>query len=47
MSEKSVKNGEVWKDTDGNMIQAHGGGICKAGGKYYWYGEYRGDGTFY
>lgn len=33
--------GEVWKDTDGNSINAHGGGILYHEGTYYWYGEYK------
>ena len=33
--------GEVWNDTDGNPINAHGGGILYHNGKYYWYGEYK------
>jgi beta-xylosidase len=33
--------GEVWLDTDGNPIQAHGGGILTRGDTYYWYGEDR------
>lgn len=32
--------GEVWKDTDGNPINAHGGGLLYHDGTYYWYGEY-------
>ena len=32
---------ELWKDTDGNHIQAHGGGIIKIKKTYYWYGEQR------
>ena len=32
-------NGFVWKDTDGKMLQAHGGGILYEKGIYYWYGE--------
>ncbi|MGG1636088.1 S-layer homology domain-containing protein [Paenibacillus sp. NRS-1760] len=37
----SIKNGEVWLDTDGVPIQAHGGGIIydEKTKKYYWYGE--------
>jgi beta-galactosidase len=36
-------NGEVtervkWLDTDGNLINAHDGGILFVEGKYYWYG---------
>ena len=33
--------GEVWPDTDGNPIQAHGGGILVHDNVYYWYGEDR------
>ena len=31
--------GEVWLDTNGAPIQAHGGCILAANGRYYWYGE--------
>ena len=34
-------NGEIWLDTDGNPINAHGGGILYHNGRYYWYGEYK------
>ena len=37
-----MKNGTIWKDVDGNDIQAHGGCIIKHGGIYYWYGEHKG-----
>ncbi len=33
--------GEIWADTDGHHIQAHGGGVLFDGGTYYWYGENR------
>ena len=33
--------GEVWSDTEGNPINAHGGGILYYEGTYYWYGEYK------
>lgn len=33
--------GERWLDTDGNPINAHGGGILYHEGTYYWYGEYK------
>jgi hypothetical protein len=33
--------GEVWKDTNGNPINAHGGGLLYYKGIYYWYGEYK------
>lgn len=36
------KNGEVWYDTDGNIIQAHGGCIINYANKWYWYGEHKG-----
>lgn len=32
-------NGQVWLDTDGNKIQAHGGCIINYDNTYYWYGE--------
>ncbi len=36
-----IVNGEVWLDTQGNPVNAHGGGILYHNGKYYWYGEYK------
>lgn len=36
-----IRPGEVWPDTNGNHIQAHGGGIIKIKNTYYWYGEQR------
>ena len=33
--------GQVWSDTDGNPINAHGGGLLYHDGTYYWYGEYK------
>lgn len=35
------ENGSPWKDTDGKIINAHGGGMMQFGGKYWWYGECR------
>lgn len=32
---------EIWNDTEGNPINAHGGGILFHKGTYYWYGEYK------
>ncbi|HLH02571.1 MAG TPA: family 43 glycosylhydrolase [Bryobacteraceae bacterium] len=37
-----IRPGEVWLDNRGQPIQAHGGGILKHDGAYYWFGEYRG-----
>ncbi len=34
-------NGELWLDTNGKPINAHGGNIIKYADKYYWYGENR------
>lgn len=31
----------TWNDTDGNYINAHGGGLLLHEGKYYWFGEHR------
>jgi len=41
MVEKKIVPGEVWKDTNGRPIQAHGGGILKSGAYWYWFGEDR------
>lgn len=35
----SFAPGEIWNDTDGNPINAHGGGVLYYEGTYYWYGE--------
>jgi len=34
-------NGQLWPDTDGNHINAHGGNIIQYQNLYYWYGENR------
>ena len=34
-------NGQLWFDTDGEHINAHGGNIILHDGIYYWYGEHR------
>lgn len=44
--EKSIASGEVWRDTDGNVINAHGGGVLLHEGKYYWFGEHRPESGF-
>lgn len=33
--------GEIWPDTDGVHINAHGGGILFHEGVYYWFGEHK------
>jgi len=35
----SFKPGEQWFDTNGKLIQAHGGSVLYEDGIYYWYGE--------
>lgn len=35
----SIKPGEEWLDTDGKIIQAHGGSVLAVDGVFYWYGE--------
>ncbi len=35
----AFRPGEVWRDTDGKPINAHGGGVLFHEGVYYWYGE--------
>lgn len=35
----SIRPGQVWLDTNGNRIQAHGGSVMYWEGAYYWYGE--------
>ena len=37
----TIRPGEIWKDAAGDTINAHGGGVIFADGKYYWYGEHR------
>ena len=41
-----IVNGTEWLDTEGNVINAHGGGMLKVGEYYYWIGENRRDGVF-
>lgn len=41
MSSSTFLPGQIWYDTEGNPINAHGGGILWHEGVYYWYGEQR------
>lgn len=43
-SETMFTPGRAWYDSDGNIINAHGGGILKFKDKYYWFGELRTEG---
>ncbi len=38
---RTLQNGTLWKDVNGNPIHAHGGYILYHEGYYYWYGEDR------
>jgi hypothetical protein len=43
----TVTNGTQFTDTSGNGVHAHGGGVIRVGGYYYWFGENRNpDNTF-
>lgn len=39
MAYHSFRPGQVWLDTEGKRIQAHGGSVFYENGTYYWYGE--------
>ncbi len=39
----SFRPGKLWFDIDGRLINAHGGGILYHGGRYWWYGEHKGE----
>ena len=36
---KEIRSGEVWPDSEGKPVNAHGGGVLAHEGTYYWYGE--------
>lgn len=36
---KAFHPGKLWLDTDGRMVNAHGGGVVFYNGTYYWFGE--------
>jgi hypothetical protein len=42
-SAKWIVPGARWRDTDGNLVNAHAGGITvdQESGKFYWFGEYK------
>lgn len=37
--------GNLWLDNNEKIINAHGGGILYHAGKYYWFGEHKGENT--
>ena len=36
-----IQSGQDWLDTKGNLIEAHGGDVFQANGKFYWVGQDR------
>ena len=40
----AFKPGQIWPDTDGVHINAHGGGVTYHEGNYYWFGEHKVEG---
>jgi hypothetical protein len=40
-ADNTFQPGEIWRDTDGKPIQAHGGGVLLHSNVYFWYGEDR------
>ena len=41
IKQTSFHPAQLWKDTNGLPLNAHGGGVLFFGGKYYWYGEHK------
>lgn len=41
---QTIRPGEIWPDNRGKHVQAHGGGILKWNGTFYWFGEERAQG---
>ena len=39
-----VRPGAVWKDTQGDEIEAHGGGVIRYSNQFFWFGEDRAQG---
>jgi hypothetical protein len=37
----TITNGTQFRDTAGNVVHAHGGGVIQVGSFYYWFGENR------
>ena len=40
-----IRPGQLWQDTDGKHINAHGGGVLQHQGTYYWFGENKAERT--
>src|ERR1700685_2415299 len=44
LSSPPFRPGELWPDTGGVPINAHGGGFLFRNGTYYWFGEFKTEG---
>ena len=42
-TDECFQPGQLWNDTQGNLIHAHGGGVIYHEGMYYWFGQYLND----
>ena len=45
LADDIVQTGDIFADTDGKHINAHGGGILLYKGTYYWFGEHKSETT--
>ena len=36
-----IRSWDLWRDTSGHVINAHGGGVLYDNGSYWWYGEHK------
>lgn len=41
---KYIVPGGRWRDTEGNLVNAHAGGVVVEDGKFWWFGEYKTEG---
>jgi len=41
LAAESIRSGDLWYDTAGHVINAHGGGVLFDRGVYWWYGEHK------
>ncbi|EMR66489.1 putative galactan -beta-galactosidase protein [Eutypa lata UCREL1] len=41
---KYIVPGGRWRDTEGNLVNAHAGGVVLEDGKFWWFGEYKTEG---
>lgn len=46
VSGKWIVPGARWRDTNGNIFNAHAGGLCvdQDSGRFYWFGEHKAEG---